>query len=157
MSLQTLFDHIVDSLVAQGEPSIVVEARHVVYSDGLAIEPATRCVYRGTSASGNPLKCAAGHVIPDDLYEPEFDGVPGKLFSHLPESTRERIASDAGVPPRLLDWFVGSMQGAHDGPVIIRDLTGPEWLSCFLRNAGVVGDKYGLDTTRVEAHILTRG
>lgn len=59
---QEIFDRVVSALREQGEPC-VNEHRN--------------CVYRNSDG----LKCAAGHLIPDDKYDPSFENTAVGSFS----------------------------------------------------------------------------
>lgn len=58
---QEIFETIVKHLFSQGERSTVLLPNRSEYS----------CAYRGA----NGHKCAVGIVIPDDLYDPEMEGL----------------------------------------------------------------------------------
>lgn len=84
MTLQETFDFVARALAAQGRPSI---------EDGL-------CVYRGPGG----LKCAAGHLIPDDRYSRGMENLPAQhpsiagMLAELGHST----------------GLVSALQAAHD-------------------------------------------
>lgn len=74
MNKQEIFDTVYKALLEQGEPSV---------NNGV-------CAYRG--ANGN--KCAVGHMISDDLYDPEFEGfglelIPEHIINHIVGSVDE--------------------------------------------------------------------
>lgn len=60
-SLQQMFDHVLQALRAQGHASVAL------YAGGSSAKYV--CVYRGPNGD----KCAAGHLIPDELYDPRMD------------------------------------------------------------------------------------
>jgi hypothetical protein len=137
MSLQSTFDFIVDALVTQGEPSVA---------------PTTpTCQYRIVAPSGKVLKCAVGHLIPDFLYGPQFDGPPGGVpYGNLPDSVRSHLTEQAGKPAKF-DDFMAAMQRAHDIPAARS--TGPVWVRRFLARAEGVAAQFMLDTDNVRKHI----
>lgn len=86
---QETFDLVVKHLLEQGVPS---------FSD-LGLE----CRYR-LAEGGRVLKCAAGFLIPDDKYDPSYEG-----RSVVDVRIHELIASLGHDP-----YLVGSLQAAHD-------------------------------------------
>lgn len=83
------------------------------------------CLYRGD----NNMKCAAGHIIPDELYDSEmesisffigawFDQVPKKIQLKLKEYFKEKY--DISFDDEFhSDWYeftnqVNVLQGIHD-------------------------------------------
>ena len=56
MTAQEIYDTVARALLAQGRPSICKYGR---------------CLYRGPDG----LKCAIGHLIPDENYDPKFEGL----------------------------------------------------------------------------------
>ncbi len=89
MTNQEAFDIAYKGLAAQGfRRSIVADE-----SDAMS------CRYRGP----NGLKCAIGHLIPDSLYQPEWDQ---GLSLH-------RVISVCGLGSVRLD-LINAMQNAHD-------------------------------------------
>jgi hypothetical protein len=84
MTKQEIFDKVATHLLAQGKPSF------------------TRfggCQYRGP----NGAKCAAGVLIPDDLYDPGYEG---DAADHLPARVMEVFGEHRD--------FVLTLQIAHD-------------------------------------------
>lgn len=60
MNPQEIFDKVATHLIAQGKQSLDYDGR------------ARGCAYRGDDGT----MCAAGCLIPDDEYAPEFEGIP---------------------------------------------------------------------------------
>jgi hypothetical protein len=83
---QETFDKVVTALRAQGKPSVNPETNE--------------CMYRGP----NGIKCAAGHLIPDDEYKPKFEGY------RVDADTIISIIQDNGHDIAL----VKELQFAHD-------------------------------------------
>lgn len=89
MNKQEIFDTVYKALLEQGESSV---------NNGV-------CAYRGP----NGTKCAVGHLIPDDLYEPEFEG---KNILGIHNSILESIFQVDDINPYLT--FIFDLQQAHD-------------------------------------------
>lgn len=62
MTPQSLFDLVITALRAQGCKSTA------------SVNGFTQCAYRSPQLDGPTLKCAAGHVLPDALYDPSMEG-----------------------------------------------------------------------------------
>jgi hypothetical protein len=93
MNKQEIFDKVATHLITQG-----VQAK-IITDHGTGH---TSCVYRGP----NGTMCAAGCLIPDDEYKPEFEGLPWlKLQDKIPS-----LASLPGSHHEL----ISSLQGVHD-------------------------------------------
>lgn len=63
MSMQAIFDKIVNHLVTQGEPS----GRYSQYESDYV------CLYRSYGSKGQPTMCAVGRLISDEVYAKHFD------------------------------------------------------------------------------------
>ena len=87
MTKQEVFDKVCEHLIAQGEAS----------------ESEGSCLYRGPRG----LKCAAGVLIADEHYSPEFEGSPAR-YAQVADSL---VASD--VPANALRR-VSRLQSLHD-------------------------------------------
>lgn len=85
MTNQETFDTVVTALRKQEKPSV---------------NEIGECMYRGP----NGLKCAAGHLIPDDKYNPEFEGIAITEWDIGP------ILKEQGYDIRLVE----ELQDAHD-------------------------------------------
>lgn len=89
------------AIIAQGKPSI--RPRHVTYT----------CMYRG----GNGLKCAIGHMIPDDKYH---GGMELKTASNPDVQRALGINSLSGNQGGFLD----KLQACHDQSIYIGGIHG---------------------------------
>lgn len=88
---QEVFDAVVKGLAAQDFQKSLVQGGML-------------CAYRGEGG----LRCAAGHLIPDSIYRPEFEGKEiRRLCEHIPEVT---ALFGAGVDGN----FVSALQRMHD-------------------------------------------
>lgn len=109
MTAQEVFDTAVRGVIEQGVPSY----------DGV------RCLYRGP----NGTKCAAGHLIPDDLYTNYMDTGP-----------LEPVVRAIGLSEHIK--LIDALQIAHDSNFLFdTDQFVPE----FRREAILVAERYGLD------------
>lgn len=103
MTAQEAFDKAVAGVRAQGYQ--------------LSLDEKTNCMYRGP----NGLRCAVGHLIPDELYQPAFEGVTGDglIGLHLDHIKRgidlERLAHLRQLLPDSLAPLLSELQGLHDG------------------------------------------
>lgn len=117
MSLQEIFGKAVGGVIRQGRPSM-----------NSTSSTSRSCVYRGPDG----LKCAAGHVIPDEAYDRSYEscgfGVVGLRL---------------GVDPERR-YFIGRLQGAHDAKARMPLL---KWREFFKAYARSLGDQYRLDLT----------
>lgn len=85
---QEIFDFVVEKLRAQGCASV---------------NPFGRCLYRGPDG----LKCAIGHMIPDELYRPGWDDY-GDNASFL-------VVKRMGLAPnQILDFLDEAQRDLHD-------------------------------------------
>lgn len=70
------------------------------------------CFYRGPEG----IKCAIGHLIPDEEYNPKFEGeIPS--FSELPGNPeiQRKIATLCGAETKKDAWFLQALQTyCHD-------------------------------------------
>lgn len=102
MTRQEMADFVVEKLAGQ---NFVQSAR----LDGLS------CLYRGP----NGIKCAAGHLIPDNIYKTDFEGeVVDTLVCNHPEVLPCLECSDDKKPGRT----ASSLQAIHDSCEIPRDM-----------------------------------
>lgn len=85
MTQQEIFNTVATKLLAQGVAS--------ASADG-------KCLYRGP----NGTKCAAGHLIPDEKYNPSMESRP---------STNPAVHRALGIDDAD-KWLVRELQGAHD-------------------------------------------
>ena len=95
MNQQEIFDKVASHLITQG-----VQANHRPLLNQGDSYPS--CAYRGD----NGTMCAAGCLIPDEEYKPEFEGLPwdlvGKKIPSLANLTRQKHE------------LISSLQGVHD-------------------------------------------
>lgn len=119
---QEVFDHVVNHFRRQGRPAI-----HPLWapdSDAYA-----RCVYR--TADGN--KCAVGCLIPDEKYDPSFEG----------QSVYEpKVLAATGLAREFLP-LLSSLQTAHD------DLWWPgvDGAEQFINHLGCIAKNHHLSFT----------
>ena len=83
---QNIFDFVVQELRKQGKPSFdpskVVKSSDQIYENN-------GCLYRKYEQDGTVLKCAAGHLIPDNEYSLSienasiFDGLNSRTFQKI--------------------------------------------------------------------------
>jgi hypothetical protein len=106
-TLQELFKALVD----QGGPSVT------------SSDLGTRCVYRGKHAR----KCAAGWLIPDEMYRPVFEGINIR-------SLVEREGRDI-LDPAWRDKvkIVLEAQNAHDSAQGVQERHGTAWVDALTR------------------------
>lgn len=90
MTPQEIFDRVAAHLLNQGRRSVRTDEFY-------------GCAYRGRDG----LRCAAGALIPDDEYNPDFEGEP---------VTRRRILLAIGVSPNDGDavTLLARLQDMHD-------------------------------------------
>ena len=83
---------------------------HLLAQNQQAIDENGHCCYRTTTPEGRVLKCAAGCLIPDDLYEPSMEGVNITAVLLNCESLKERV----GVRSVEDMGFLRELQRVHD-------------------------------------------
>jgi hypothetical protein len=103
---QNIFDFVVQQLRKQEKPSF--DPSRVKSSDfDSKILLDNGCLYRKYEPDGTILKCAAGHLIPDDEYNPRIENTP--IFEGLSSYTFQSIRDN---------WnntiFIGKLQDIHD-------------------------------------------
>lgn len=92
MNQQEIFDKVATHLIAQGKQSLAPDPHH----EGEV------CAYRGADGT----MCAAGCLIPDDEYDPAFEGMPwGCIADEVPSFANE---------PFEVHSLIKSLQGVHD-------------------------------------------
>ena len=100
MTPQELFNTICSAVIEQGKPAIYPTlTQH--HSDGSA--KTVFCLYRAPDGS----KCAAGHVIPDDRYDPSFENKPISMISN------KALPKEINDTPDLY-IIIYQLQVAHD-------------------------------------------
>jgi hypothetical protein len=127
---QETFDHIVRSLIAQGKPA--------------RTPGGGQCKYRVFEGDVT-LKCAAGHCIPDEKYDPVFEGaIVYACGVGEGSSEKTRLLHDA-----LEGWDLEVLEALQ----VAHDVTSPgeDWLAGFVREARSAAYKLGLDASLCEA------
>ena len=96
---QEIFDHVTPLLFAQGQRSM--------YHD---VNGEPTCAYRGEGG----LRCAIGHIIPDELYNPNIEG-----SSAISEELKGVLGKIIMTPflniHAGLGRFLADLQDVHDG------------------------------------------
>ena len=113
MNQQEIFDKVATHLIAQGKRSIGFGGA---------------CAYRGDNGS----MCAAGCLIPDDEYKPEFEN---RAWFYI----ANEVPSFSNAPDRVHD-LITTLQWVHDSPC---SWLSPEKLKESLR---AVASRCGLST-----------
>lgn len=117
---QEAFDIAVRGVLGQGRASVDQEG----YG----------CLYRGP----NGLKCAAGWIVPDELYQPEFDTSVNPMWDHIVRGRPDLQAlADVGL---VLD-----LQKAHD-----KHAEDDRWLQLTKKLFRDVAVDYGLSDAAVD-------
>jgi hypothetical protein len=134
-SAQEIFDYVTPLLFAQGQRSMLPSQ----FPDDEDGEPT--CAYRGEGG----LRCAIGHIIPDELYNPniEGEGVGGTVLQSV---LKEIIPSKYGVTYAGLGKFLGDLQDVHDG-WICNGVDGNTAHFNLYNDLLGLADGYGLDET----------
>lgn len=113
-------------------------AEHLIKQGRKAINSGAACSYRTEDERGDVLKCAIGCLIPDDMYNREFEGHGiARLFENF------RAIQDyllAGVGCDLLQ----ALQSAHD---VATPETGETMRDAFRLKLITVAEKFGLDSS----------
>lgn len=121
MTNQEIFNAVVKGIYKQGKPSV---------SNDFA------CRYR----SEDGCKCAAGLLIPDEVYTPEMEG---KTSHYL----RSKLASGQSLPWTVeQDPLVRALQRAHDEPakVWMGDKDNAKFIEGFKNEALTVANIWNL-------------
>ncbi len=134
MTKQETFDKVVRALRAQGRKSL--------RAGGIT------CAYRG----GEGGKCAAGHLIPDDKYDPAMEGIAVRtdeeMVDLLPDVTWRSELLRRAIRSEGHDLeLVRDLQRAHDAASSISGL----FVHTFLTNARDVAANHEFDATACEA------
>lgn len=106
MDRQKLYNETKQKLIEQGCRSIA-KTEESDFSSGVV------CMYRGQ----NDTKCALGHLIPDELYDPVIEGSSPIIEAHsLSESTNPwlRIHEHLCVDGHQDLYFLRDLQRVHD-------------------------------------------
>lgn len=111
-TMQQMFDHVLFALRKQGIASVFID-------DSFDDDSFEQCVYR--DPTGN--KCAAGHLIPDELYDPRMDrgdtaggGTMANILRTFPAVARHLSADEAGSQDQQARaQMIFHLQLVHDG------------------------------------------
>lgn len=126
---QQIFDQVAVAIIAQGRPSV---------------DDYNGCYYRAPDGS----KCAAGHLIPDDEYDPDMEN-----------KSAEGVAEGLGCPrsptlnaisKQLGGHFLNQLQRAHDDAAICCCDDEP-FLDLFRRHMAGVAEDQDLNTKVLDA------
>lgn len=102
LTRQEMFDKVVEGLASQDFQQSVSVYR--INDEG---DVDFGCVYRGE----NGLKCAAGWLIPDELYDPNMENrLATGIIKQYPQCNEYLECSDDD----RFDKLVNELQGAHD-------------------------------------------
>lgn len=137
MTRQETFDKVVRAVIAQGRPSMRGGA----------------CAYRGDDG----CKCAAGHLIPDEKYDPVMEGATCTPTEGDPSyfSPTARMANRVATVLREeghTPVFVRELQRAHDAASGSDD-----FVASFKRRVRRVAHSYDLNTAALDAPTTTEG
>lgn len=98
MNRQEVFGRSITAIVAQGHPAIAKKPG----GDG--------CVYRAPNGD----KCAIGHLIPDDVYQPAMDSNPKGTNITAVLRDFPAVSNALGVNSDDDGYFLHSLQSLHD-------------------------------------------
>ncbi len=122
MTNQEAFDYVAKALIAQGKKSV----------NGRS------CVYR----SPDGCKCAAGHLITDEEYRPEFDTptaiVATDIFSIISRYGELENIKESNV------YFIRDLQLAHD------NADEDSFILDFKRNMKSIAKRYNLNSAALD-------
>lgn len=116
MTNQEIFDRIYLALYKQGRPSV---------------DESGNCLYR----SKNGLKCAAGHIIPDELYHTEYEGTTFECLNdtiNLLDFDREQVQ------------LIASLQSIHDSNTMFYEVR-QRWFPIWKENMAKYANENGLN------------
>ena len=106
MNRQEIFDKAYLAILKQGRPST-----------GVRNNSFQSCLYRGEQG----VKCVIGHLIPDDLYQPEIEGRMLYVLLQLPEMDDAGYTAFRAIFNKIFPdasrediEFLHSLQLAHD-------------------------------------------
>jgi hypothetical protein len=115
------------------------KALHGVRKQGKLSIGLASCAYR---SSDGTAACGIGHLIPDNLYRPEFDEAENTGVINMIDDSPDfsRALKAGGVDPEVVGvYFLKDLQAAHDTS------TGRESMQSFERNMAALAVKYGLE------------
>jgi len=100
MTNQEIFDKVLHAIRQQGRAAVDN------YTSGNG-SPITICRYRKIDKeTGAVLKCAAGHLIPDDRYSESFEGLPAGAVWEL--------GAFPDITEKQAGFLLSDLQNAHD-------------------------------------------
>jgi hypothetical protein len=120
LNKQEAFDKAVRGIILQGGPSIA----------------GVDCLYRGPDGR----KCAIGHLIPDDVYDPEMEG-RGITTTATTSRIRKFLVSQGWDSVEDIYFLLG-LQEIHDNASMSRD-----FINDFIEYAAMFAAKYNLSTS----------
>lgn len=133
-TLQQIYDEAVAGMRVQGAPGYE--------------RTAGRCRYRAKTADGRTLKCVAGQLIPDEVYDPKFDFGGGKTFIALCDNysafREAMVARGVDVIDATVTGLIDEMQSEHDGAAVASDGKDDDFMERFERGMKRVAEMYGL-------------
>ena len=115
------------------------KAHHGVRKQGRLSIGATGCPYRSLDGTG---ACGIGHLIPDSLYNSEFDQVADSNVLDLIKDRPDFLEAlkVGGVDPVVVSVeFLLDLQKTHDSSV------GRQSMKNFERNMAALAKSYGLE------------
>lgn len=135
MNKQETFDYVVSFLVAQGKQAVAVVKSNVT---GQMV-----CAYRAPDG----CKCAAGCLIPDDKYNPKWEGVAVVNSSVDVNDVSTYLQAEHDL------HLVSKLQQAHDWATGSEMLNWPDqesWMHHFLERARYIAEEFNLSTEVVD-------
>lgn len=114
MTNQSMFDTVWNHfVVGKGKSSLATprEVRVEEVEEGEEREYDVSCLYR----DGDGNKCAFGLFIPDELYDPKWEGKPaGRIIEKMRQQGYLEIELETNTQPDYPQSFVKGLQDAHD-------------------------------------------
>jgi hypothetical protein len=122
LNKQEAFDKAARGIILQGGPS---------REDGSAC-----CLYRGPDGR----RCAIGHLIPDELYDPDMEG--RGITTPVVISPIRNFLTSQGWDSEEDVYFLMGLQEIHDNASMSRD-----FINDFIEYAAMFAAKYNLNTS----------
>jgi hypothetical protein len=131
-TIQQLFDQAVNGIRLQGGPAYAPEFES--------------CMYRFTTEDGRTLKCAIGHLIPDEKYDSmmEGKGIGGLACSVHYETLKELGLLGEGYMPHPV---LLALQSAHDQAANRNAEVKLDFMPEFERRVQKIAEIHGLTST----------
>lgn len=127
LTTQQIFNRAVTGVLSQGGPSVRHGRDHTD-------EPSVFCLYR----SPNGRRCAAGWVIPDELYKEDMESnLAGNVF---------RRPALAGLVTGVGCDLLQRLQDVHDGLANTHQGDDDTFLDAFRTDARIVAAEFNLTT-----------